>query len=243
MRRSFQLQPHAFPSVLALWWCCASLTACRLPGGEFRNLRFDDGDLLQGDWDSPHPGETLLPGWTVRLDDRVVDQVYFNDDVPGRVSVYSAGRLWGPMIEGRYGARLGPGMDPMTGGLVVAVSISQVGLVPSDSRSLYFKGNVADYSEFSISLNGVDVPYLYVMGPPDNAIFSANIEGFGGQEVELRLTGYESPDGFGGGATIDSLTFSPSTVPEPSTWTLLTIGGLALLWRVCLRHGSGGRAE
>lgn len=108
---------------------------------EFVNLNFDAGAPIS---ELPpsffQQADLILPGWTARMGENVLTKVIYNNVLSehGSVGVYSAGGLWGPLPEGRYGVGLRGGAEFPSAGPAVSASISQTGMIPVYAQSLLF---------------------------------------------------------------------------------------------------------
>lgn len=203
---------------------------------EFLNLNFDEGAYPSG----PAPDflqsvEYVLPGWVARMGDHVLTEIVWNNAYPenGLVGVRSAGGLWGPLPEGRYAVRLTAGPEYPSLDPIVSASISQIGSIPSDARSLIFRANLGHGVPTEIRFDGqLLTPFL--LGDPQNqptwgGEWAVDVANYAGREGQLSFTTFAVPGQSFGGMDIDSLRFSSSVVvPEPTAWALLGTGGLAI---------------
>lgn len=194
---------------------------------DFVNLNFDEGSLPAGPApDFSQPTELILPGWTARLGDHVLSEIKWNSTYTdhGSIALFSLGGS----VQGRYGLLLTGGAEFPSFSPIVSASISQIGMVPADARSLLFRafggGGLTE-----VRLDGTVLPLIPITSHGADPNYGVDVSGFAGREVELKLLTY-AVQGGGRSTFFDSLTFSSTSVPEPSTWTLLSTGGLALLW-------------
>jgi hypothetical protein len=84
-----------------------------------------------------------------------------------------------------------------------------------------------------LSLDGESLTIYSVYNEGKDLTWAVDLRGFGGKEVELKLSGLPFQNGDpGGGARLDSLYFSSTVVvPEPSAIASFCLGLGALAWR------------
>jgi hypothetical protein len=127
-------------------------------------------------------------------------------------------------------------------------SISQTGLVPSTAQSLKFK--VADIltfqlspnlpGQFFVTMNGENVGLQVIANNGNYTELAGNISTWAGQTASLSI-GINVPASQSGEnyfqALIDDISFSSTSVPEPTTTVLAVLAGGG--WLLCrrIRHG------
>jgi hypothetical protein len=157
-------------------------------------------------------------------------------------------------LTGRYSVMLQDGFADV-GYTSIGAYISQVGDVPSDARSIMFSSDCFyTFDRFEVSLNGTPIPMqLYAVENTVNPSFGpietfiGDISAYAGvTDVELRFTKLvqdPSSPGSHGRIDFDSIEFSPTIVPEPSTLALLTVAALASSACVFRRRRGGGHLQ
>jgi hypothetical protein len=164
------------------------------------------------------PTEDLLPGW--QLFKGTVPQTTLGLNLSllsgGYATLISAdqGQYFGWTVEGSYALDLfgsAGDQDPF--------SLSQRGDIPADAQWLCYR---YEGYPFLLDINGTELQSA--RQSPNSEAF--DISAFRGQTVDLRLTvlGPAMPSE-AGYSVVDSIAF---TIPEPSTWVLISLGCLAL---------------
>jgi len=208
----------------------------------FRNLGFDEANInhvfdLNGDntYFCGPIGE-LLPGWQLSSGTNAFapnDLIGFNLSLPGPgyATLYST--------NGNFSLGLWPGVDFSTLA-AVPYSLIQSGNVPADARTIRFFNFGMP---LELRINGAVVPLFYnnvqstvkpmVIGFIGSAEVFADVSVFAGQAVDLRFTTPRQNSFLSG---LDSIAFSPQTIPEPAPCFLLGLRGLFLVCqRICRR--------
>ena len=183
----------------------------------FYNLGFESAQNLPPDF-STFSTSDALPGWLAYSGTNQLDSIFYYNDaflVPVQIlsgdAVTLVGRFSVQMSSNGYTDytnRYGPG------------SITQNGLVPSDARSVLFAASGAC---LELSLGGQVLPYIAISNTANYTIFGTEVSAFAGQTATLAFVCVS------GIKTLDDIRFSPEYVPEPSTPTLLGLGGGYLL--------------
>jgi hypothetical protein len=173
---------------------------------------------------------TAFPGWTV----------YYGGPPDGSIAqsqttyqLVSTGETFvglvganGPAgfsaITGRYSALLQGGVTASD------ASIRQTGMIPVATESIQFEAYTQSASgPLLLSLGGQNIPYQALASGPNYILYGANISAFAGQTEALEFSALEEP-GANNNWEIDSIIFSPNTVPEPQTWSLLLLSAATL---------------
>jgi len=176
-----------------------------------------------------------LPGWTLDVGGLQINEILHNDYSIGS----SIASILGPnspslaILDGHYTALL-------TAGTPTDISLSQIGFVPGNTRSIVFEARSAS-GLFAVSIGGSAIPVFPLQTTSSYTLYAGDTEQFAGQTRELRFSAI-STFSQGGGINplfLDSIQFSPMPVPEPSTFAILTlIGAFGVGWQ--LRKKSKG---
>jgi hypothetical protein len=189
--------------------------------GTFQNLNFEQADpvFVAGQY-SPYEvtAASALPDWIVSYDGSQQSAVLYDTQSTGAAVVCLEGIGFGA-IDGNYSAFL----QAFIGG----ASISQTGLIPASTQSLFFEA----YTSFpgqplEVLIGSESVPFTAVSTGANYTLYGANISAWAGQTEQLTfsaLPDYSYPNNW----MIDDISFSTNTVsPEPSIVALTAIGGL-----------------
>jgi hypothetical protein len=201
----------------------------------FVNLNFEAArivPLTEGANFPPYSVATTnaLPGWAVYYGGTQQTQITYNDPAAGSTFV----TLWatnGQNISGNYSVLLQGGLTDS------AASISQTSLTPVTAEAILFK---AQYSGppgaglLSVSMNGQNIPLLFISTGPNYTLYGGDISAFAGQTVQLT---FSAPNlSHDNNWNIDDIQLSNLPVPEPSVFTLSALGALLVGWRVLGRR-------
>jgi hypothetical protein len=126
-------------------------------------------------------------------------------------------------IDGNYSVML-------TGSGVSSVpSISQTGTIPAGTQSLLFEAEFISFGgppgQLEMEVGNQSVPFTAVGTGPGYTLYGANISAWAGDTEQLTFSALESDSGLNNWE-IDDISFSTTTVPEPSPLALTGVGGL-----------------
>lgn len=208
--------------LLALAFLLSPVAAARAQA-PFQNLDFESANLSPvppGQYGGLVSTTNALPAWTGFLGDRQTPLVLQNNLTLGAASIDILGPDWsfGGIIDGQYTLVLQPGAGEF--GTNVGASLTQTGLVPTNTLSLQFKAET--FSSFSVSLGGQTLSLVPLGTGSDYTLYGANVPSSDiGQVETLTISvsaGPNTADYF------DSFDFSTNPIPEPSIWALLFFG-------------------
>lgn len=203
----------------------------------FVNLDFESANIPNG----TSPGSLIpisdgLPGWTgffiSGTTTNLATQVAYDGISLGgaEISINDAktGNGFSP-LQGNFSAYLfgGPGLG--------SAAISQTGLVPSGTESLLvdIQQSPSPFNvPFIVSLNGQDISLVPLQTFSDYTLYGADISSFAGSVSTLTFINPPPTEFPPSALLLDDIQFSPSPIPEPSEFALLTLGALSLgFWR------------
>jgi len=104
-------------------------------------------------------------------------------------------------------------------------------LIPSTANSILFEASLPYATGWQVSIAGQNIPVTQISTINSNfGVYAGNISAFAGQVDNLEFTALS-----GAGPTVnlylDSISFSPSPVPEPNSLGLFALGGLVMAYR------------
>jgi len=191
-----------------------------LAQGTFQNLNFEEA--MPNAFSGPISAANAIPDWTAEIGGVQQTEIYQNGFSTGapEISLLTPNPQQ-PPIDGEYSVLL----ESSTAG----TSISQTGLIPSGTESLFFdaqKGSGAGGNgNLEVMIGTQSVPLTQVATFPSYTLYGANISAWAGDTEQLTFTAPQATTAFNIWE-IDDISFSPGAVPEPSTIVLTGIGGL-----------------
>jgi hypothetical protein len=194
----------------------------------FVNLDFEDANL-SGYAAGPVPTSDAVPGWTAG-GYLGPNQMLYNNITIGspNVSIVSSASVFPSPIDGTFSVFLQGGDAPTP-----SAFISQTGLIPASARSLLFKAQAdggAPINSLAVSVGGQNVSFSAISAGPNYTLYGSDISAVAGLTEQLTYSVLEYYQW-----NIDDIQFSSSSIPEPSVFGLITLGGLFLRLRCCYK--------
>jgi len=216
-------------------------------GQGFANLNFEQATIVSAPggytpWDAYDAllASSALPYWTVREDGTVCTAVWGAPVALDETSValltpnngHNSGYI---PLQGSYSVQLYAYADAPSNYFHTA-SISQTGQIPLGSHSIQFlmmspPGGVQ--SSPIVTINGTPISLSPITTSGGVMTMAGDISAYGGTAVDLTILCQATPGSFLADEnifTLDSIQFSPQTVPEPSSLGLLCIGAAFICW-------------
>jgi hypothetical protein len=187
----------------------------------FQHLNFDDGTpIFGGQPPPPAPPITLpeavdLTPWT-----------FADGDDTGSVFPVLTITLGSPFVQLLPGSLSDPNaagyfVELLTGTGDFAASISQLGEVPADAKSVHLLTASWPNDFLHLTLNGQAIPLMAVQSQPGVTEVAGDVSAFAGQPATLKLEEFPdlsklpfSPQTI---AHIDDISFSAEAIPEPAS--------------------------
>lgn len=207
-------------------------TSTALAQGSFQNLDFEAPNAA-GLTNLFVAFADAFPGWTGHINDSADPalQVGYNFIPAGSATAALVSTTAGDpgtvayVIDGKYSAIIASGHTGPTGALASA-SISQIGTIPPEARSIRFSGRTS-VGGMAITFNGINVPFFAVGSGSNYELYAGDLTPFAGLTGELRFTELASP--FQPISVIDNIVFSSEAIPEPGALALLALGTIVLM--------------
>ena len=203
----------------------------------FVNLDFESADLsAYGAGPAQVPIADAIPGWTGYLGNNLQTSVLYNSLDIGSANLAILGTNnslgIGTIPGNSYTVVLQAGASGQDG---VSAAIAQTALIPATAKSILFTANNPNFG-WQVSIAGQNIPVSQVSTVGNYyAVWAGDISAYAGQKDELRFTAL-----FGAGPSVnlylDSISFSSSSVPEPSEFALTALGALLLGFRRRRNH-------
>jgi hypothetical protein len=199
----------------------------------FQNLNFEQANpvIVQGSLYYPYgvTEASALPDWTVTYGNVQQTQITENDPSGGATWVslvgpgaegYAPGSTY-PLaaIDGNYSVLLQGGLSAS------AASISQTGLIPASTQTLFFRAEPG-LGPLDVSIGGQNVPFAAIGTGPNYTLYGADVSAWAGDTEQLTFSALQYPSEGLNNWLIDDITLS--SVPEPGPILLTGIGGLML---------------
>jgi hypothetical protein len=143
-----------------------------------------------------------------------------------------------PTLEGNYSALLPSVLLANSGPFSTA--IAQAGLIPAAAQSLQMKIQMRTPEELSVAIGGHNIAMFPLQVTSNYTLYGGDIAAFAGQIEELRIMNHAVPQGSFFGLVVDSIEFSPETIPEPRSLSLIT-GAFFLAIHIAKRRRLKGR--
>jgi hypothetical protein len=203
--------------------------------GTFQNLDFESPILPLVSSGNPNFNfvyiSNAMPGWSGYVGAEQQSSVLYNNEFLGTaVIAFNGPGATKLILGGSYTVLLQPGSGPT--GMHVGAAIAQMGTIPSDALSLRFFSSLNPIGgQLEIAIDGQNLPFFALSQGPNYTIYGSDISGFAGQMHELRFTTLYTGTG-PNNVYLDSISFSPVAIPEPSVFGLFALATLLFGWRL-----------
>jgi hypothetical protein len=161
---------------------------------------------------------SALPGWTAAIGGVEQTSVWYNGASTGSPEVVLLGppppNPALPVIDGNYSVLL-TATD-------ATASISQTGLIPAGTQSLYFEAEPGK-GALDVLVGNQEVPIAAVGSGPNYTLYGANISAWARDTEQLTFSAQEYASGLNNWV-LDDISFSNQSVPEPSPVALTGLG-------------------
>lgn len=172
-----------------------------------------------------------LPGWRGYIAGVEQTNIFYIFEALSSAQIALRARDAGAStLQGNYSVFLGP--SPMS-----EVTLSQTAQIPADAQSLRFLGLPRYLAPqppdvFGVFIDGQRLAVTDVLSEAGLYNYSADISAFAGTDVTLSFTSFRSEQ-FPHNFLLDSVSFSPTPIPEPSTLALFTVAAVlaCVYWR------------
>jgi hypothetical protein len=209
--------------------------------GAFQNLDFESAKVAGY---TPGGGgisvSAAFPGWSVTSPGYT--PVFYDGESVGGAAI----SIWDSNITTVYpypGSRFTVLDDNFSailfGGEFGPATLSQTGLVPTDSRSLQMLVGTGFYDVyFSVSLGGHTIQMIPLASFSNCTLYGGDISSLAGQLETLSLTALTPPSPIIPPSyfEVDDIEFSPESVPEPTATGLFALGLFFLGLRFSVYH-------
>jgi hypothetical protein len=191
----------------------------------FTNLDFSSANIPSGTpQGSMVPASEAIPGWIGYLGNTQQTSVLYDNLFIGSAAIAILDTNWGGVIPGNnFTVALQAGAS---GSGNVSASIAQTGLIPSTARSILFEASLPYAAGWQVTIAGQNIPVTQISAIDSyNGVYAGDVSAYSGKVANLEFTALS-----GGGPTVnlylDSISFSTSIIPEPSTFGLFALAGL-----------------
>jgi PEP-CTERM motif-containing protein len=203
-----------------------------LNAASFENLNFESGTVvpIPNDVGNRIYFDQAFPGWSGYVGGIQETAALYNATCLScsAIGIHDSHQPPDNVIEGS----LTPVLQGAHGYIADTV-LAQAGEIPVGTQSLLFRARA--YGRIAVELGGQSLSLIPVGSGPNYVSYGADISAWAGQELDLRFTAFstdqlfESPGFF----VLDSIEFSTTPVPEPSTFALFAITGACgwFYWR------------
>ncbi len=198
----------------------------------FVNLNFEAANLsAYGAGPAVVPVTNAIPGWSAYVGNSPQTSILYNNVALGNTSIaiFSTNGFNG-VIDGTYSINLFGGLTD------TSASISQTGVVPASAQTLLFEAKPV-IGTLLVSLGGQSLSFYTLSTGSGYSLYAADISAFANQTEDLTFSALQGGNNYW---TIDDIQFSSSPIPEPSTLSLIALGGLFLArlrWRKSFQAG------
>jgi hypothetical protein len=211
------------PIIIKITIVAMTLAAAKVHSQGFVNLNFENATITPIDSIFPTYiyASNAIPGWTAYLGGNSQDAIGYDTVSLGGAAVFiedtNVNSLGPVPLQGTYSIFL----EGSSASTPTAASIGQTGTIPVSSQSLVFYGGID--GTFQVTFNGQPLNYVETGSTANYGIYTADISTYAGQTGQLLFTA-----GVNSGAMIDNIRFLSTPVPEPGTFALVAVGGIAL---------------